>query len=58
MAEANAPTAAAFHPDVLVLPLEPEDERVDPIPRPQLVRAAYPWVNYWRRPILKFMTAT
>jgi hypothetical protein len=53
IAQANQTTGALF-PEEPQLPLAPQDESVD-IERSQLVRASYPWVLAWRKPIREAM---
>jgi hypothetical protein len=40
------------------LPITPEPANLSVIRKSQLVRATYPWVNYWRQPIMKLFRAT
>jgi hypothetical protein len=53
IAQANQATGALY-PQQPQLPLAPQDENVD-IERSQLVRASYPWVLAWRKPIRDVM---
>ena len=55
VAQENLVRDAGTAPDRPPLPVHAEPESIDPIFRSQLVRATYPWVNFWRKPVLEFM---
>jgi hypothetical protein len=37
----------------LELPIEPEPQSLSSMGKSQLVRSSFPWINHWRKPILK-----